>query len=331
VLDGIVPFLIRKYYLFLTVDLWGLDMNKHLVMAVALSTSLFVGPVYAAPGENWEIVTTTDMPGMPVSLGESTVTVCMPKGAEKDPKQLMSQAGDCQVSDLKTVGSKTNWKMRCDRGGEVMTGNGEVTYSSDSFKGVSRLSGTSEGRTAQMTANYLGKRIGTPCDTSAAPVAAIKGMESINELMGMANKQMASAIAEQCEVSNYRAAELVSNRFFGPTAACPGKEKFACKVISKNVTKNPDVYVKLAKHDDTSDISITKACEIDMEATTRLICKLVDSSNFEELAEYCPSEAKAYKVERSSAVSPGTGSGSGDSTVTTVIDGARKLKGLFGF
>jgi hypothetical protein len=307
-------------------------MNKHLVILFAVSTALLAGPAHAAPGENWEIVSTTDMPGMPVSLGESTVTVCMPKGAEKDPKQLMQQAGDCQFSDIKTVGSKTTWKMRCDRGGEVMAGSGEVTHSSESFKGVTRFSGVSSDKTAQMTANYQGKRIGTPCDTSAAPVAAIKGMESINDLMGMANKQMASAMAEQCEVANYRAAELVSNRFFGPAAACPGKEKFACKVISKNAAKNPDVYVKLAKHDDTSDFSIAKACEIDMEATTRLICKMVDSSNFEELSEYCPSEAKAFKVERrNSAVSSGSTGGTGDSSVNSVIDGARKLKGLFGF
>ncbi len=297
----------------------------YICMLACLSTTA----AYAASGENWEITTTTDMPGMPVAMGETTVTACFPKGAEKDPKQLMKQAGECEVTDLKTAGSKTTWKMKCDRDGDVMTGKGEVVHKTGSFKGVTKLSGTSDGQEVNMTANYQGKRIGTPCDTSEAPAVAVKGMENINEMMGMANKQMASAMAEQCEVSNYRPVELISNKFFGPAAACPGKEKFACKIIGKKVAKDTDVYVKLAKHDDTSDDSIAKACAIDMEATTKSICKMVDSSNYRELAEYCPTEAKAFEVEQAPA--SGAGSGAVGSTTNSVIDGARKLKGLFGF
>jgi len=302
-------------------------MNKHLIICLAVSACLSTGAVYAASGENWEVTTKTDMPGMPVAMGETTVTICIPKGAEKDPKQLMKQAGDCEVTDLKSAGSRTTWKMRCDRDGDIMSGKGEVVHKSDSFQGVTKMSGTSDGRAVDMTTNYQGKRIGTPCDTSEA--VAVKGMENINEMMGMASKQMASAMAEQCEVSNYRAAELISNRFFGPNAACPGKEKFACKVINRSVAKNVDVYVKLAKHDDTSDVSIAKACVIDMEATTRSICKIVDSGNYRELAEYCPSEAKAFESEHTPP--PVSNSGIADTPADTVIDGARKLKGLFGF
>lgn len=304
-------------------------MNKHLIVHLAVAVCLAASAVHAASGESWEVTTRTDMPGMAAVMGETTVSMCIPKGAEKDPKQLVKQAGDCEVTDVKTVGSKTTWKMRCDRDGDIMTGKGEVVHKADSFKGSNKLSGTSDGKAVNMTANYQGKRIGTPCDTSDTPAVAVKGMENMNEMMGMASKQMASAMAEQCEVSNYRAAELISNRFFGPTAACPGKEKFACKVISKSVAKNADVYVKLAKHDDTSDVSIAKACAIDMEATTRSICKIVDSSNYKELAEYCPAEAKAFEAEQ--APRSGSSSGIADNPANSVIDGAKKLKGLFGF
>lgn len=304
-------------------------MNKKLIMCLAMLACLPAGNSFAAAGESWEITTTTDMAGLPAGMGETTATVCFPKGAEKDPKQLMKQAGDCEVTDLKTVGSKTTWKMKCDKDGESMTGKGEVVHKKGSFKGVTKLAGTADGKEFNMTANYQGKRIGTPCDPSEAPATTVKGMENMNEMLGMANKQMASAMAEQCEVSNYRPVELISNKFFGPAAACAGKEKFACKVISKNVAKDTHVYAKLAKHDDTSDISIAKACAIDMEAATKSICKMVDSSNYKELAEYCPTEAKAFMVEQ--APPSGSNSGSDGSTTNSVIDGAKKLKGLFGF
>jgi hypothetical protein len=304
-------------------------MKKYLILFLTVSACLAASILYAASGERWEVITKTDMPGMPAGMGETTISVCMQKGAEKDPKQLMKQAGDCEVSELKTVGSKTTWKMRCDKDGNIMTGKGEVVYKTGSFQGVTTLSGMSEGEAVNMTAQYQGKRIGSPCDTSEAPAVAVKGMENLNEMMGMASKQMSSAMAEQCEVSNYRDIELISNRFFGPAAACPGKEKFACKVINKSVSKNAAVYVKLAKHDDTSDISIAKACGINMEATTKSICKIVDGNNYQDLAEYCPSEAKTFEVERTQPA--GSNSGTSDSSSSSVIDGAKKLKGLFGF
>ena len=301
-------------------------MKKTRIISITAAVVLFAGTVYAASGESWEVTTKTVLPGMPTEMGETVATICIPKGAEKDPKQLMQLESGCEMTNLKTSGTKTVWKMQCTKDGDVMTGSGEVTHKSGSFLGVTRLSGKSDGTDINMTANYQGKRIGTACDTSAAPTVAIKGMENMNEMMGMASKQMASAMAEQCEVSNYKPADLISSRFFGPAPACPGKDTFACKVISKNVSKNAAVYVKLAKHDDTSDVSIAKACAIDMTATTKAICKTVDSGNYQELSEFCPAEARAFMPERT-----GTTSGASDSTVNTVIDGAKKLKGLFGF
>ncbi len=310
-------------------------MNKHLITTLTLAAAaLSTATAHAATGESWEVTTKTDMPGMPVAMGETTVTICLAKGAAKDPKQLVRQEEGCEMTDIKTSGSKTTWKMRCDRDGEVMTGTGEVTHKPDSYQGVTRLSGTSEGKKVDMTANYQGKRIGTPCDTSAGAVVAVKGMENVNEMMGMANKQMAAAMAEQCEISNYQTTELISNKFFGPNAACPGKEKFACKVINKDVKKDTQVFVKLAKHDDTSDVSIAGACGIDMPSTTKSICKKVDDHNYKELAEYCPVEAKAFETaetQRAYTSTPRSTSTVTDNPVNSAIDGAKKLKGLFGF
>ncbi len=306
-------------------------MNKHLINWVVVASSLCFSTAFAATGEQWQVTTKAEMAGMPMAMPETTMTLCLQKGAEKDPKQMMKQDGECKITDMKTAGNHTTWKMRCDRNGDVMNGTGEVTNKTGSYQGVTKLSGKSEGHDINMTANFNGKRIGTACDTSAAPVVAVQGMENMNDMMGMAKSQMASAMAEQCEVSNFKAVELISSRFFGDSAACPGKEKFACKAIAKDAVRNVEVYVKLSKHDDTSDVSIAKTCGINMAAATKSICAKVDDSNHEELADYCPNEAKSFAVQRSYSSTPRSTSVITDNPVGNAIDSAKKLKGMFGF
>jgi len=307
-------------------------MKKSLSAVVSVIACLFSATVFSATGETWQVTTKTEMPGAPFAMPASTMTVCMEKGKENDPKRLMQQDSDCQITDIKTSGNKTTWKMICDRDGEKMTGSGEVTHSKDSYQGITKLSGESDGETVNMTMNYSGKRVGAACDPSAPPVVAMPGMENMNDMMGMAKQQMASDMAEQCEVARYDGKELVSNRFFGADAMCASKQKFACKVISKDAPKKVDVYVALAKHDDTSDVSIAGICKIDMAAATKAICKKVDSSNYGELEEYCPDEAKTFAdAGRSYTSSSRSTSVITDNPVGNVIDGAKKLKGLFGF
>lgn len=311
-------------------------MKKFSTPLVFIVACLFSGAALAASGETWQITTKTDMPGAPIAMGASTVTVCMEKGRENDPKRMMQQDSGCQVTDVKTSGSKTTWKMRCDRDGEKMTGSGEVTHQATSFKGSTRLSGQSDGEAVDMTMNYSGKRIGAACDPSAPPaVVAMPGMENMNDMMGMAKSQMAAEMAEQCEVSRYESTELISNRFFGPNAACPGKEKFACKVIRKDVERKPEVLNALVKHDDTSDTSISDICGIDLKSVARTTCKKVDESNYQELEDACPDEsakiAASMNSGRSYTSSPRSSSVVTDNPVGNVIDGAKKLKGMFGF
>lgn len=299
-------------------------MKHNIVALFALLAALFASPVYAVPGENWTIATTSEVAGTLGGMPAMSINVCLQKGGEKDPAMLTQQDTDCVVSDVKSTKNKTTWKMVCNKDGNKMTGVGEVSYKSSSFEGKTRITGTSEGKPIDMTAIFKGKKIGTPCDTSTPP-AALNGMEGLSEMMGMAKSQMESAMSEQCEVSNFRAVELISPKFFGPKAACAGKEKFACKVIKKEVARDVAAYVKLAKHDDTSELSIADSCEINMADVTKKICVKVDGSNYMELADYCPAEAREFQTERSKQQQPGSGSGGG------VIDNALKLKGLFGF
>lgn len=309
-------------------------MKKNIICLLVISAGYCATSVYAASatsGEIWEIVTKTDVAGMPNAMPEMTSSVCLQKGAEKDPKMLVQQDSTCEITDVKSSKGKTSWKMKCNRDGDEMAGSGEVKYKVGGFDGITKLSGKSNGEVINLTATFKGKKTGTACDPSA-PVNTSKGMEDLNEMMGMAKSQMASAMNEQCEVANFHATDLISSKFFGPNAACAGKEKFACKVINKEVVRDVAAYVKLAKHDDTSELSIAGVCGINMSAVTGKICATVDESNYRELADYCPAEAKEFQSARSKSGTPGSSSSSGDGNAfSTTIDNARKLKGLFGF
>lgn len=300
-------------------------MKIAIISLSAVLVAHFVTPVYALPGESWEIVTSGEMPGMPGSMPGITTTVCLQKGAEKDPKMLSQQNDGCVISDIKSTKNKTTWKMICNKDGNEMTGVGEVNHKAGSFDGKTIISGTSDGKPVDMTATFKGRKLGTVCDTSA-PVVMSNGLENLNDLMGMAKAQMASAMDEQCEVSNFHAVDLISPRYFGQNAACAGKEKFACKIIAREVARDTKVYVKLAKHDDTSDLSIATVCGIKMEDLTKKVCATVDESNYKDLADYCPTEAKAFQSEQRRPEKSGSGA-----TGSGLLDNAIKLKGLFGF
>jgi hypothetical protein len=310
-------------------------MQRLSCLLIASLVTMYAPLAQAAAGETWEVTTKSEMAGMPYAMPETTLTVCQPKSGEPDPKQMMERDGNCKVTDVKHSGSKTTWKMRCDGDGQKMSGSGEITHSKSSYQGTSRMSGTADGEKFDMTASYRGKRIGQACDTSDPVVVGGKGMEDMNEMMGMAKAQMAAGMAEQCEVGRYDAAQLMSNQFFGPQAMCAKNQKYACKVISKDAAKKTDVYLALVKHDDTSDTSIAKACKIDMKSLTQSVCKKVDESNFEDLEDACPKEYAKISAMRASGRSYTSSSRSSDmvtdNPVGGAIDGAKKLKGLFGF
>lgn len=302
---------------------------KRIMIFVMSILGLFPASLtFAETGEKWEIVTKSEMPGM--AMPAVTMNVCIKKGAEKDPANLMQRDNNCKVTDVKTSGGKTSWKMKCDNNGEVMTGSGEVKHKSDSFQGVSRMAGKANGADVDMTANYQGRRLGVACDTNDPPeVAKISG--DLGDMMGMVKAQMQSAMAEQCEVSNYTPGDLISTRFFGPSAVCAASQKHACKVIAKEATREPDVYIKLVKRDETSDVSIATLCKLDMNATTKAICLKVNRSNFTELADYCPAEAKAFSSGTAASDSTSLPGEKQEDSSDSVVEGAKKLKGLFGF
>ena len=118
---------------------------------------LIPGGAVAADGMKpgmWEITTRVDMPGMPFQPPPTTVKHCYTAQEVKDSP--VPKDNDCKVTDLKTTGSKTTWKVEC-TGESAGKGEGEITYRGDSaYDGKSKMQ--MQGMT--MSVQYKARRLG---------------------------------------------------------------------------------------------------------------------------------------------------------------------------
>lgn len=102
----------------------------------------------------WEITTSVEMPGMPYQPPPQTMRHCY---TEQDVKESPVPKDDtCRITDLKTAGNKTTWKMEC-TGEAASKGEGEMVYFGDSaYEGKNRM----QMQGMLMMTKYKGKRIG---------------------------------------------------------------------------------------------------------------------------------------------------------------------------
>ncbi|MGV1099681.1 DUF3617 domain-containing protein [Thiovibrio sp. JS02] len=114
------------------------------------------------PDELWEVRSKTEMPGMPFPMPAQTVTVCIPKGQEKDPSKSIPQDPNqqCKMTDVKVSGNKMTWKMVC-TGENPMTGNGEMEYGPGHYSGRMQMQGKQGGEPFEMATSYEGKKVGS--------------------------------------------------------------------------------------------------------------------------------------------------------------------------
>ncbi|MBI5006032.1 MAG: DUF3617 domain-containing protein [Nitrosomonadales bacterium] len=253
-------------------------MNTRLAAILAMLAGLASAAAIAAPGEYWEVTTRMEMPGMPFAMPPTTQKVCIPKGGENDPEKTSGDKS-CKMSDVKTVGNKTTWKMRCDRDGEVMTGSGEQTTSAGGYKGKMKFSGKSDGRDMNMSSEFSGKRLGGSCDSE---------------------EQVKKIKSQVCDTSAYKnTAEWISasSLILQPGAACAEQRKQFCDAVKKDAPRDAQTYSSLNQHEQhmLGGVSIVRECKLDMAATTRSICKTLDEKNYRQLSAHCPAEAKTFR------------------------------------
>ena len=105
---------------------------------------------------NWELITTMDMPGMPIKIPPSRIEHCYSKDDVKDQKKTISTDKNCTVTDLKQSGKKIVWKMVC-TGKNAGVFSGETLYKGDAYDSTMKME--TEGQTMNMKvkAKRLGK------------------------------------------------------------------------------------------------------------------------------------------------------------------------------
>jgi Protein of unknown function (DUF3617) len=334
----------------------GANMKKVWLGMVTLSLGMLSSTLLAAPGEWWEITAKMEMPGMPFAMPGQTNKLCLPKGGEKDPRQTQGKDSNCKMTDVQHSGNTVKYKGTCVTDGETMNMVGETTHDGKSFKSKMRMTGKSHGEPVDMTMTSSGKYIGGACDTE--------------EMGRKAKAQLDEGMARACDTSKYTASNWIysANMFLGPKPTCPGKKEQLCKVVRNDVPRDLEAFQVLEQQEKNKDVpSIANACNANVETMRKSLCKTkARSGPLHFLEANCPAEAKAFRelqrkreecegrgftsgakmkkcmggdmIEEESASPSKSGKKSkaddesGDSSTTdTVLDGAKKLKGLFGF
>jgi hypothetical protein len=325
-------------------------MNRHYLAVLGILTGILSAAAHAAPGEYWEVTNIMEMPGMPFAMPATTTKVCISKGSENNPEKTSGDKS-CKMTDIKTAGNKTTWKMRCDRNGEVMTGSGEQTTSPNGYEGKMQFSGKSRGQDMNMTMAFSGKRVGGSCDSE---------------------EQVKKMKAQICDTSRYHStADWIGSAdlILQPGSACGEQRKQLCDLVIKDTPKDVRAYNALQMHEQhmLGGISVARECKVDMTATTKSICKTLNSDNYNQLSASCPAEAKVYRETQrrrdcegrsytaetraadikkclsgkddaaddsapSETASPQkSGKSSGSNPASDALEAAKKLRGKFGF
>lgn len=323
-------------------------MKSLLFFFAAFISGVIPTAAYSAPGEYWEVTTKMEMQGMPFAMPATTMKVCIPKGSEKDPKYMQGKDSNCQMTDVSHSGNTTRWKATCVNRGETMYGVGEATQESDSSHGSMHMTGKTEGRAMDMTMTYKNKRIGGSCDTE----------EMANKIKG-----------EICDTAKFDTRDWISRaEMFLKNNTCPGKKEPLCDAVRRDAPRDADIYQYLVTTESNNGGFIARSCGLNMEAVTKSVCKTLNGKNLHTLSAYCPAEAKSYRAaarktecegrsytahedlskclngqegddsgEGVAADEPQPRSGMGKSRsgaanpAESVLEGAKKLKGLFGF
>jgi len=136
-----------------------------ILFTLASLSGLLANNANAVQGEWWEITSKMEMPGMPPemagmmgSMGAQKQKVCLAKGQQADPAAT-SKDDNCTISDMRQSGNTVKFNMKC-TGKDAMTGSAELTHTPNNF--TQKIKMRQDGEDMLMTST--GKRIGGACD-----------------------------------------------------------------------------------------------------------------------------------------------------------------------
>lgn len=265
-------------------------MNHRAPVLLVLLPLLFVAlPAFAeGPDELWEMSMKMEMAGMPAMPGHTT-QVCKQKGNRDPYTGQQDKNSDCKVTDVKTSGNTTTWKMACTRP-EPMTGTGEMTHTGDKFNGVVRMRGKMDGENFDMTQVMSGRKVGS-CK-----------YEDPAKQVQRAQAQTQAMIDKECDK---HIGELNPALIFGGQGI--SEEMLICKHRKADYCANATKVTRQMK-DEASFEAVSnehrawreslQACGTDPATVSGPVCKsAAGRKNYKFVAENCPTESRALALK----------------------------------
>ena len=251
-------------------------------LAFLLSAVLGSGVCPAAgPDELWEITTQMEMQGM--SMPGSTQQVCQPANSAYDPSRGDNQA-ECSMSEVKTVGNRTSWKMRCS-GEEEMEGEGEMLQTAEAMKGTMRVISDGE----EMTMKMSGRRVG-----SCSAAAAQKKTEAmVADLQAQANagKREACAGFVNIHAQDGGMGNKLPEEFADNGMCADAKPELCAQARARAASFAGYPAYTQGKG------WVLAACNIELEPARKTLCTQATSARqFGFLRNHCPVEAAAART-----------------------------------
>ena len=136
-------------------------MRKYVPYVLAALTVIgTMAPARAAehpqkPGK-WQVKISMEIPGMPFKMPPVTTEICLTEEDLTNPQKAVptDAKSKCTVGDYTVDGNKVTWTVDCPK--EKTKGNGEITFSDDSYTGWTKMTVSDQ----EMTTKYAGKWIG---------------------------------------------------------------------------------------------------------------------------------------------------------------------------
>jgi len=260
------------------------------VRLVALSAfCLFLaGAVLAAdakpvkePGDLWEVTSKVTMEGMPMAIPAQTHKVCAPKGSQ-EPAGVVDEERKCKATEMKTVGSKTSWKVQCE-GPPPMSGEGEITRSSaTAYAGFMKMSSPQ----GNVTVKLDGKRVGD-CDASEQKrqIAAMQAQAEKNQ------QDAAAMTASMCKTSIVDGMNLQMLTMSGTTCSDPALKSQFCDRLT--TVEGYSLLETCEAQPSPRLLEAATYCGKDPATLRSSLCqKELQKEDLSFVAKCCPAEAK---------------------------------------
>lgn len=245
--------------------------------AAATLAAAFSPFTLAAPGVLWEQTHSVEMEGM--AMPGRTTKVCVPEGGTPEPSA--GPDGNCAVKEVHRSGSRMTWKVVC-TGKEAMTGEGDMTFGPDSWKGTVSMKSAD----GSMKMALRGRKLGGRCETGSATAGPAD--PRVADARRQAEAALAQANVATCDAA---VASLDVAHLTGKDALCTDASALR-RLCDRIATR--EGFTELGSRPEAVRRRTLETCKVDAEAARRRLCKAsMDEAPAKDAVDFldrCPDE-----------------------------------------